>query len=144
MLHCKTGKFNQFGVSFALPSEFFFDSCDDEHLFENGIRVLSGNRDYAMQFAIHRNCKSTAEELEQLWDAGSATPLSGLEKIRHNGLSGHQAYYSYQDGMQYFEMRLSLPDDMQFSLMIETEEKDILELVKSEDIQRLIQEIQAA
>jgi len=143
MLHYQNGRFSQNGVSFALPREFFFDSYDDEVVLENGIRVLSGNQDCYLQFAIHKNRKSTSEDLEQLWRSGSATALSGLEEIQHNGLTGHRAYYAYSDGMQFFEMRLALPEDMQFSITIETDGKDTVELVKSEEIQNLLREIQA-
>jgi hypothetical protein len=143
MLHFKNGRFNQFGVSFALPSEFFFDSYDEEHMFQNGIRVLSENKDYYAQFAIHRDCKSTSEELERLWCCGLATALSDIEEVHHNGLHGHRACYSYDDGKQYFEMCLDLPDNRQFSFLIETEGRDILKLIKTGEIQNLIREIRA-
>lgn len=143
MLHYQNGRFSQNGVSFTLPQEFYFDSYDDEVALENGIRVLSGDRTYYVQFALHNNRKSTSEDLEQLWRSGSAAALSDLEAIRHNGLPGHQAYYAYSDGMQYFEMCLALPLDMQFSLTVETDGKDIFELVRSEEIQTLLRDIRA-
>lgn len=145
MLHFENGRFRQNGVSFVLPDEFYFETCHDEDAVENGIRVLSRDENYYIQWAIFENCESTNVELETLLtsDDGTDRVISPLEEIECNGLHGHQAYYTFAwDKKQYFEMRLALPDDLQFALMIETEE-DILALVQSDEIQSLLREIRA-
>lgn len=143
MLHFENGRFNQNGMSFALPDEFYFETCHDEEAVENGIRILSKDKHYYVEWAIFADCKSTDAELNTflISDDGTNRAISPLEEIECNGLYGHQAAYKYsRDKKQYFEMRLALPDDLQFAFLIETE-GDIQALVQSTEIQNLIREI---
>lgn len=146
MLHFKNGRVYYKGVSFVLPSEFFLDTNDDERPLDNGLRAwLNSNEDYCVQQSIIKTEKGTAEDLNKILHGDTVIVMSDLEEIQHNGLSGHRAMYMYggDDGRQYFEMLLELPDDKQFSLLIETRDRNIHELLGLEEIQSLIREIRA-
>lgn len=143
MLYFENGKIRQNGISFALPNAFYFDPCDDEAMFESGLRVWSKTRDYYLQFVISEDCESTDTELERLLHADGSTVISGMEEIVCGGLHGHQAFYTYgRDEERYFELRLALPDDLQFSLLIATT-GDIQALVQSEEIRNILGAIHA-
>ena len=128
MLLFKKGMLYTKDVRFALPDGFYIQV--DGIFYDSGISAWSLDR---WEHIIWQTTDSSVGVEEGLMDLFSPDcglqPLSEVQPIQVNNLSGHQAF-----AKGYYEARFALEGNRIFRFIVETKEQDIFEAVSAPEI----------
>ena len=133
-------KFHANGICFALPDNFFLHSSDDAGK-ATSLAIEATDHSYTVVIGIDEECDGTAPELQvMISEDGGMTPLCKITPVMVAGFSGHCLKYRGRRE-EYFELRLSLGQDVEFYLYCATQSSSIDDVMASAEMTQMLQSI---
>lgn len=130
------------GVEITVPDNFYIDGSPDD-LSEEWLTFMPLDKSFSVRYEMNYNCRGTKEELYdfQFDDVDPDKPLSPIEKIEHNGLTGHQLTYK-NECWQSYKVRFLLDKtdegSTEFAISVNTDNLDIDKIKASPIFKRLL------
>jgi len=124
MIRCQNGRFYTHGVSFTIPDGFHLET-EPEFVYQFGLGAWVPDKSCYVEWTVEDNCLGTEKELVSLFqEPSNAIPLSEIQSVSVNGLSGHQVTYCKEQKF-FLEVRLSLQKEAEFVFLASGERKEI-------------------
>lgn len=144
MLLYRDGQFHISGVSFAIPDNYYLETCPGLEM-ENGMLLYSPDEVYSVELSAENSEHPSEVALKCTLE--SFDLISPIAPFQNNGLSGHIMLYKTKQYI-HCEIKFDLDEDCEpnmFQVLFEFPAGfDVASFVNGEEFQRIMRCVKAA